>query len=61
MSQHEPYHTVVAGLECLTDVEWCAIVARAQSFLLDRPGVTGGTPLLTVEVVTWDEAWLLAR
>ncbi len=61
MTQHEPYHAVVAALDRLTDAELCAIVARTQSLLLDRPDAADGTAILTVEVVAWDEAWVLAH
>lgn len=59
--QHESYHGAVTDLERLTDAELCALVARAQSVLLDRPGTVDGAPLLTVEVVVREEAWLLAH
>ncbi len=61
MTHHEPYHAVVAALDRLTDAELRAIVACAQSLLLDRLDAADGIALLTVEVVAWDEAWMLAR
>jgi len=51
---------VVAALEKLDDETLCAVIARAQGLLLDRPISSDGLPALTVEIVGREENGLLA-
>jgi len=51
---------VVSALEKLDDEALCAVIARAQGLLLDRPISSDGLPALTVEIVGREENDLLA-
>jgi hypothetical protein len=52
--------TALDAMEELDDADIHALIARAQSLLLDRPMPRDATPLLTVEVVERREGDLLA-
>ncbi len=51
---------VGSALEKLDDETLCAVIARAQGLLLDRPISSDGLPALTVEIVGREENDLLA-
>jgi hypothetical protein len=51
---------VVGSLEDLTDDQLHAVIARAQTVLLNRPGPRQGSGGLTIEIVDQEESVLLS-